>query len=182
MVNVKPFNTGRGSVSVKVTTHPRQINFKGHIHNITVAGEDIVRKYSESLLRGVKYRYKSRAKREGKNIRKQFKRIRVSKTGRYSYVGGLELKKQAARWFGLIESGNWKPHWIPYDYINQHNADPGVKGKKINARINNEVLRFVWVKPNLRLKNLFRDTVNKKFNDFNRTLVRMQKQAIKKAK
>jgi len=181
MVTIKNFNTGAGSVSVKVVTHPRQISFKQQIYNISLAGEKIVDNYSESLLRGIRYRYKSRANRGGDNIRKQFKKIRAEKSSRYGYIGGLKLNEEASEWFGHIEAGRAPKKPIPLEYFKQHQANPGQKGKPINYKVTGERIPFVKVKANLKLKNLFRDTVNKKFKDFNRTLVRMQKQAFKKS-
>jgi len=180
MVTINSFNTGTGVVSVKVTTHPRKISFKQQNYNITVAGKTIVDKYSESLLRGLKYRYRTRANFGGKNITKQFKKLPAEKKSRYGYVGGIILNKNASRWFGHIEAGRAPKKRIPLDYFRQHQENPGQKGTPINYKMNNERIPFVKVKPNLQLKNLFQDTVNKKYADFARTLVRLQKQALKK--
>lgn len=181
MVTINSFKSGTGSISVEVTTHPRKFSFQNHIHNVTLAGEEIVKRYSELLLRAIRYRYSSRANKGGRNIKRQFKVIPASRGSRYSYIGGISLDPQAARWFGHIEAGRAPKKAIPLDYFKQHQENPGQKGKRINTSFTGERLKFVHVKPNLRLKNLVSKTIDKKARDFERTLVRIQEQAAKKS-
>lgn len=181
MVKINSFKSGTGAISVEVSTHPRTFSFDGHVRKVTLAGEEIVRKYSELLLRAIRYRYSSRANEGGRNIKRQFKVIPPSRDSRYSYIGGISLKPQAARWFSHIEAGRAPKKAIPLDYFKQHQQNPGQKGKPISTQYTGERLKFVHVKPNLRLKNLVSKTIDKKARDFERTLVRMQEQAAKKS-
>lgn len=164
-----------GDVAFTVSTRPsRTIDFKGIKYRIDISGERIADIFSRRALHKIRYNYAVKAKRGGENIKKQFRLVRGRKTSRYNYVAGIVLNSSARRWFQFLENIRWRPHWIPIEFIEQHEESPGKRGRYVD-----DPKYFVKVTQNKRLLGLTNDAINKTAKNFNKYLVKELKKEAK---
>jgi len=165
-----------GSLETSISVKSRSINWKNHVENITLAGEDILKKYLTTIKRGITYKYSVAANRGGKRISKEFSIAFPRRTNKYTYSGGIILNPSARRWFNFLENIVWRPHVIPIEYMQQHIQHPGKVGKYVNR-----ATKFVLVSQNKKLLGLVSRVFSEKSRVFNRTVVRAQKVANDKS-